>query len=397
MTLRYHDGRQTPIRAERSASGFVVPPKIPLPTLHVVPYNGLASRPPMGWNSWNHFHGDVDDAIIRSTADAMDANGMREAGYTYIVVDDTWEGQRDPQGIIHPNKKFPDMKALAAYVHSKGLKFGIYSTPGSKTCGDYEGSYGHEEQDAKTFAAWGVDYLKYDWCSAFRIYTNSEMRAVYQKMGDALRASGRPIVYSLCQSGKDNVWEWGPLVGGNLWRTTDDIADNWKAMSANGFSQNPLARFAAPGHWNDPDMLEIGNGGMTDDEYHTHMSLWAMLAAPLMAGNDLRSMTKEILSILTSKEVIAIDQDILGKQGGSIKQIGQVEIWERSLADGDIAIAVFNRGDDVAKVSIPWSDLQVSNPVTVRDVWEEKNLIVNKKLETVLNPHAVLMLRLQTK
>jgi len=395
MTLSYHDGRQTTLLAERAASGLVVPPKIPLPALHAVPYNGLAARPPMGWNSWNHFHGDVDDAIIRSTADAMAANGLREAGYSYIVIDDTWEGQRDPQGVIHPNKKFPDMKALADYVHSKGLKFGIYSTPGPKTCADYEGSYGHEEQDAATFAAWGVDYLKYDWCSAFRIYANSEMRAVYQKMGDALQASGRPIVYSLCQSGKDNVWEWGPLVGGNLWRTTDDIADNWKAISANGFSQDPLAEYAAPGHWNDPDMLEIGNGGMTDDEYRSHMSLWAILASPLMAGNDLRSVKASVLSILANKEVIAIDQDALGKQGGRIKRIEQVEIWKRSLAGGDIAIAVFNRGNDVAKVSVRWSDLQLSSPAKVRDVWEEKNLIPAKELQTVLKPHAVLMMRLQ--
>ncbi len=396
LSLRYHDGRETTLVAERAQGGFQVPARIEPPTLHAVPYNGLAATPPMGWNSWNHFHGDVDDAIVRGTADAMVSSGMREVGYTYIVIDDTWEGQRDAQGVIHPNKKFPDMKALADYVHSKGLKFGMYSAPGPKTCADYEGSYGHEEQDAKTFAQWGVDYLKYDWCSAFRIYKDSEMRAVYQKMGDALQATGRPIVYAICQSGKDNVWTWGALAGGNLWRTTDDIADNWKAMSANGFSQDPLADYAGPGHWNDPDMLEIGNGGMTDDEYRTHMSLWAMLAAPLMAGNDLRSMSKETASILANPEVIAIDQDTGGQQARRIKQIGDVEVWKRSLKDGETALALINRGSQVAEFSAPWSDAGISKPAGARNLWEQRDISVGKSLEAEIKPHGVLMLRLKT-
>jgi alpha-galactosidase len=398
LTLHDRNAPDASFTAERVAKGgFEVPPRVPPPALHTVPYNGLAATPPMGWNSWNHFHDRVDDAIIRSIADLMARNGMRDAGYMYVNIDDTWEERRDAQGFIYSNKKFPDMKALADYVHSKGLKLGIYSSPGPKTCGDYEGSYGHEEQDAKTFAEWGIDYLKYDWCSAFRIYKPSEMRAIYQKMGDALQASGRPIVYSLCQYGAENVWEWGPLVGGNLWRTTGDIFDSWKSMSDNGFSQDKLADYAGSGHWNDPDMLEIGNGGMTDEEYRTHMSLWSILAAPLMAGNDLRSMTPEILSILTNPEVIAIDQDASGKQGRRIKQMGQVEVWEKPLSSGYVALAVFNRGNATAKVSFHWSDFGLSKPVNVRDLWERRDVPSVENLSAELKPHGVMLLRLRTK
>src|SRR3954447_24776872 len=263
-----------------------LPLRTELPTLHRVPSNGLAQTPPMGWNSWNKFAGKVDDPGVRAAADAMASNGMKEAGYTYINIDDTWQGERDAQGNIQTNKKFPDMKALADYVHSKGLKIGIYSSPGPNTCAGYLGSYGHELQDAKTYAAWGMDYLKYDWCGAGSMYKNEEMQPLYQKMGDALHSVGRPIVYSLCQYGNADVWKWGPDVGGNLWRTTGDIKDTWESMAKIGFDQNDLAPYAGPGHWNDPDMLEIGNEGMTETEYRTHMSLWALLASPLLAGND---------------------------------------------------------------------------------------------------------------
>src|SRR5690349_22070134 len=296
--------------AHRAPAGEgAMPAKIPPPALHKVPYNGLAKTPPMGWNSWNKFAGRVDDATVRAIADAMVSSGMKDAGYVYINIDDTWEGERDAQGNIQTNKKFPDMKSLADYVHSKGLKIGIYSSPGPNTCAGYEGSYGHEEQDARTYAAWGIDYLKYDWCGARNLYSDEEMQAVYQTMGDALLKSGRPIVYSLCQYGRNDVWKWGPEVGGNLWRTTGDIRDAWESMTRIGFSQDELAIWAAPGHWNDPDMLEIGNAGMTDDEYRTHLSLWAILAAPLLAGNDLRNMAPTILEILTNREVIAVNQD----------------------------------------------------------------------------------------
>src|SRR5438876_2478451 len=302
----------------------------------------LALTPPMGWNSWNKFADKIDDQTVREIAHAMVSSGMKAAGYVYINIDDTWEAGRDAQGNIQTNSKFPDMKALADYVHGKGLKIGIYSSPAPKTCADYEGSYQHEEQDAKTWAAWGIDYLKYAWCSAAKVYPASEMKAVYKKMGDALKATGRPIVFSLCQYGRQNVWEWGASVGGNLWRTTGDIEDNWKSMSTIGFDkQAGHEKYAGPGHWNDPDMLEIGNGGMSAAEYRTHMSLWAMLAAPLLAGNDLRNMSDETRQILMNKEVIAIDQDKLGRQGHKISKEGSAEIWIKALENGGLAGALF--------------------------------------------------------
>ena len=346
-----------------------LPARIEPPPLKKVRYNGLAKTPPMGWNSWNKFAGRIDDATVRGIADAMASNGMKEAGYVYINIDDTWEGYRDKEGNITTNKKFPDMKALADYVHSKGLKIGIYSSPGPNTCAGYEGSYGHEEQDARTFAKWGIDYLKYDWCGARTLYTDEEMPAVYQKMGEALLKAGRPIVYSLCQYGRYDVWKWGPDVGGNLWRTTGDIRDTWDSMTGIGFRQNELAPYAKPGHWNDPDMLEIGNGGMSDTEYRTHMSLWAILAAPLLAGNDLRNMTQETLAILTNREVIAINQDKRGQQGKQVWKSGDQEIWTRPLSDGATAVAIFNRGKEEAKVNLKWADLGLANKKKVRDVW----------------------------
>src|SRR5258705_3374924 len=294
------DAPLTEMIATRAPEGEgALPARIEPPALHKVPYNGLAKTPPMGWNSWNKFAGRIDDATVRGIADAMAKNGMKDAGFVYINIDDTWEGYRDAQGNITTNKKFPDMKALADYVHSKGLKLGIYSSPGPNTCAGYEGSYGHEEQDARTFAKWGIDYLKYDWCGARTLYTDEEMPAIYQMMGDALSNSGRPIVYSLCQYGRLDVWKWGPDVGGNLWRATDDIRDTCESMTRIGFSQNELAPWAKPGHWNDPDMLEIGNGGGTERENQNHKSIGGVLARPLLAGNDLRNMRTGIHEILT--------------------------------------------------------------------------------------------------
>ena len=372
-----------------------MPARNPLPALHKVADNGLARTPPMGWNSWNKFAGRVDDAAVRGMADAMVTSGMRDAGYVYINIDDTWEGGRDAQGNITTNKKFPDMKALADYVHAKGLKLGIYSSPGPNTCAGYEGSYGHEKRDADTYAKWGIDYLKYDWCGARNLYTDEEMPAVYQIMGDALQATGRPIVYSLCQYGRLDVWKWGADVGGNLWRTTGDIRDAWDSMTRIGFSQAPLAPYAKPGHWNDPDMLEIGNGGMSDDEYRTHMSLWSILAAPLLAGNDLRTMTPAIRDILMNRDVIAIDQDPAGKQGTRVSQMGDVEIWTRELAGGASAVAVFNRGASAAPVAIRWADLKIDpRGATVRDLWAHANVQVSGAEHTVTVPsHGVVLLR----
>jgi alpha-galactosidase len=393
------DAALTEMVAHRAPAGEgALPARIPPPALHPVPDNGLAKTPPMGWNSWNKFAGRVDDASVRGMADAMASSGLKDAGYQYINIDDTWEGGRDARGNITTNRKFPDMKALADYVHSKGLKIGIYSSPGPNTCAGYEGSYGHEEQDARTYAAWGIDYLKYDWCGARNLYTDEEMQAVYQKMGDALHNVGRPILYSLCQYGRADVWKWGAEVAGNAWRTTGDIRDNWDSMSRIGFSQDPLAQWAKPGHWNDPDMLEIGNGGMTDAEYRTHMSLWSILAAPLLAGNDLRSMSQTISEILTNREVIAIDQDRDGKQGRRIAKSGEQEIWARPLAGGAQAIALFNHGADTATMTVKWAEVGMQHaPAHARDLWAHSDLKMNGPEYSVAVPaHGVVLLRISS-
>lgn len=384
------------MEAHRAPAGEgAMPGRLPLPALHDVPYNGLAKTPPMGWNSWNKFASKVDDASVRQMADAMAANGMKDAGYIYVNIDDTWQGERDAEGNIHPNKKFPDMKALADYVHSKGLKLGIYSSPGPNTCAGYEGSYGHEEQDARTYAAWGIDYLKYDWCGARNIYKAEDMQPVYQKMGDALHATGRPIVFSLCQYGLDDVWKWGPKVSGNLWRTTGDIRDSWASMSKIGFSQSDLASWAGPGHWNDPDMLEVGNSGMSDTEYKTHMSMWSMLAAPLLAGNDLRHVEPNIMEILANRDVIAIDQDPAGHAAQCMWKSGEQEIWVRPLADGSHAIALFNRAADPAKVTAKWADLGLtSTPPHARDLWLHQDVPLDGPEYSATVPgHGVTLLR----
>jgi alpha-galactosidase len=365
----------------------------------------VAATPPMGWNSWNHFAEKVTDADVRAAADAMVASGMKDAGYIYVNVDDSWEGERDESGNIHSNSKFPDMKALGDYVHSKGLKFGIYSSPGPKTCAGYEGSYGHEQQDANTYASWGVDFLKYDLCSYMDIMKLHDphqdpqqalamMQAAYRKMHQALLNTQRPIVYSLCQYGVDSVWEWGPQVGGNMWRTTDDIRDNYRSMALIGFSQAGLEKFAGPGHWNDPDMLEIGNGGMTADEYRTQMSLWAILAAPLLAGNDLSKIDETTKSILINKEVIAVDQDKLGIQGSRIRP---PQIWMKLLSDGSKAVALFNyvTDDEAEPFTLRFNDVGFSGPVHVRDLWAHKDLGVVCDSYTVTVPQGgVVMLRM---
>ncbi|WP_446743069.1 glycoside hydrolase family 27 protein [Silvibacterium acidisoli] len=362
----------------------------------------LASTPSMGWNSWNHFRDKADDATIRAIAEAMVTSGMRDAGYVYVNIDDDWEGVRDAQGNIQANAKFPDMKALADFVHSKGLKLGIYSSPGLKTCAGYEGSYGHEEQDAKTFAAWGIDYLKYDLCgmrdqmkaAGSPEAAHNMMVNAYLKMRDALQATERPIVYSLCQYGVDSVWEWGASVGGNAWRTTYDIRDNYASMVEIGFSQAGLAKFARPGHWNDPDMLEIGNGGMNLQEYRTHISLWAILAAPLLAGNDLTHMTPETVALLTNKDVIAIDQDQAGKQGDRVSAVGPMEVWLRPLADGGAAIGIFNRHPGSMKATVDLSMLGLDHASKVRDVWAGTEMTPMKGPMVFQVPgHGVVLLR----
>jgi len=348
--------------------------KLPLPALHDVPGNDLAPTPPMGVGNFAM----ATDAEARKVADEMVAYGLREAGYVYLQIDEGWQGRRDAQGNIHPNANFPDMKGLADYVHAKGLKLGLYSSPGPAACWGYAGSHGHEEQDAKTYAEWGIDYLKYDWCSAGALYhTQEEMQAAYQKMGEALRASGRPIVYGLCQYGMFNVAAWGRKVGGNLWRTTGDIGDRWDSMSRNGFDGNGELDNKGAGGWNDPDDLQIGIGGMTTEEYRTQMTLWSIMAAPLLVeknNNDLAKWTPAIKEILLNKEVVAVDQDALGKQGHRVFKQGLIEAWSKPLSGGTTAVALFNRGKEEHKVSVRWADLQLGNVQSVRDLWRKKDL-----------------------
>jgi alpha-galactosidase len=366
----------------------------------------VAATPPMGWNSWNFFAGKVTDKDIRDTADLLVSTGMRDAGYVYVNIDDTWEGKRDGEGRIQSNEKFPDMKALADYVHSRGLKLGIYSSPGPQTCARFEGSLGHEEQDAQTYADWGIDYLKYDLCSFRTVMLqqapndaaaqNKLMREAYEKMHQAIQKTGRPMVYSLCQYGWDSVWEWGPSVGANLWRTTGDISANFDRMSLIGRSQAGLAKFAGPGHWNDPDMLEVGNGKLTHDENVTHMTMWAMLAAPLIAGNNLTQMTPEISAILMNKEVIAIDQDTLGKQGGRVYAEGPVEIWAKPLKDGSEAVAIFNFGESASEmrgIGLHLKEMGLGASVKARDVWAAKDMgTIKDDWKTTVPRHGVVLL-----
>lgn len=341
----------------------------------------LALTPPMGWNSWNKFGCDINEDLIKQTADAMIASGMKDAGYLYVVIDDCWQVSRDANGNIVPDpKRFPSgMKGLADYIHAKGLKFGIYSDAGTKTCQKRPGSRGYEFQDARQYAAWGVDYLKYDWCNT----STQDSRASYAIMREALNISGRPIALSVCEWGKSKPWLWAGKIG-NLWRTTEDIQDMWEGKTNWGGLgvmnildlQDGLESYAGPGYWNDPDMLEVGNGGMTTTEYQSHLSLWAILAAPLMAGNDLRTMKPEIRNILTNKEVIAVDQDVLGRQGRRIHKDGDLEVWAKQLADGSRAVVLLNRAVGPREITARWQDLgyPAHLKAAVRDLWQHKEL-----------------------
>jgi alpha-galactosidase len=343
--------------------------------------NGLARTPPMGWNSWNKFACNVSEDLIKQAADAMVSSGMQDAGYQYVVIDDCWQVDRDAQGNIVPDaKRFPSgIKALADYVHGKGLKFGIYSDAGTGTCQNRPGGRGYEFQDARQYAAWGVDYLKYDWCN----HSTQDSRASYSIMRDALKKSGRPIVFSLCEWGSTKPWLWAGDVG-NLWRSTGDISDKWDTgEKQDGLGvvqildlQDGLQSYAGPGHWNDPDMLEVGNGGMSLTEYRAHFSMWCLLAAPLLAGNDIRSMSADIHDILTNKEVIAIDQDSLGREGHRVKRADGLEIWAKQLADGGRAVALLNRTGAEANITVSWTDIGYPVHITakVRDLWARKDL-----------------------
>ena len=355
----------------------------------------------MGWNSWNKFACDVNESLIRETADAMVASGMRDAGYRYLVIDDCWQIARDSVGnIIVDAERFPSgMKALADYVHSRGLEFGLYSDAGLKTCQGRPGGRGYEFQDARQYAAWGVDYLKYDWCS----HGTQNSAASYSLMRSALEAAGRPIVFSICEWGSTQPWLWATTIG-NLWRTTGDIQDCFDCTTRGGLSvtriidlQVGIESYAGPGHWNDPDMLEVGNGGMTADEYRAHLSMWAMLAAPLMAGNDLRTMTPEIQTILTNPEVIAVDQDSLGREGRKVRDDGAQEVWSKEMVDGSRAVALLNRDSTAATIAVRWPEIgyTATVPARVRDLWAHRDMGTRQgSFEAAVPPHAVVMVRI---
>lgn len=348
--------------------------------------DALALTPPMGWNSWNVWGPAVDDAKVRAAAEWLERSGLAAHGFQYIVIDDAWEGTRDANGKIQPNEKFPDMRALADAVHARGLKLGIYSSPGPKTCEGFEGSWQYEANDAATYASWGIDFLKYDWCSYEEIapvHTLAELQKPYLVMRDALRAVERDIVYSLCQYGYGDVWQWGADVGGNLWRSSGDLLDNWSNLESVGFRQAGREIWTRPGHWNDTDMLVVGNVGwgpnlhptkLTPNEQMIHLALWALQAAPLFIGADLSSLDEFTLALLTNDEVLDVDQDPLGRAASRVWKQDRLEIWARPLSDGTVAVGLFNRGLTPNKVTAQWSHLGLRGRQPVRDLWQRRDL-----------------------
>lgn len=370
----------------------------------------------MGWNSWNTFQVNINEQLVKDMADVLVSSGMRDAGYTYLVLDDGWMAmERDPKtgDLIPDPKKFPNgLQPVVDYVHSKGLKFGLYNCAGTKTCAGYPGTRGYEYQDARFYAAQGTDYLKFDWCSSNGI----NAREAYATMSKALRTAGRPIIFSLCEWGSNHPWQWAEPVG-QLWRTTGDIGvkfdgyinmGEWKANSVMVITdmQDSLRKYNGPNHWNDPDMLEVGNG-LTPAENRTHFSLWAMMASPLMAGNDLRKMTEETKAVLTNKDVIAVDQDVLGIQGFKYADRDSLQTWFKPLSNGDWAVAFVNRSGTPKQVEFNWQTEVVNdnvfnkqldaktNTFKLRDLWTKKEAGTTKKpLKAVLPPHDVIMLRL---
>jgi alpha-galactosidase len=428
----------------------------------------ISLTPALGWNSWNHFAGRVTEADVRGAADAMVSSGLMDHGWSYINIDDCWEGKRDTNGMIQSNEKFPDMKALADYIHSKGLKFGIYSSPGPLTCAKFEGSFGHEDQDAAQYGNWGVDYVKYDRCSygrnvdeekasryatlmspgdaaQFKViadertplaaiwykHRTKDQQTRYDELEKQYRAFlskipleeraridleleqkpyvlfrhsldkvKRDIIFSYCQYGLGNVWEWGEKLGGNSWRTGKDIGACWthpekRGIADIGFAQNGLEKYAGPGHWNDPDMLEIGNGRMTPEEQYTHMSLWALLASPLLIGCDMTKMSPFTVSLLGNDEVLDVNQDPLGKQAGRIALQRETQVWAKDLEDGSKAVGLFNLGEQPAKVTVTWEQLGAKGPQVVRDLWRQKNLgSFTSSFESKVPRHGVVLVKI---
>ena len=386
--------------------------------LTIVCGNQIALTPPLGWNSWNCFACDVDEKKVKAAANAMVNSGLADHGWSYINIDDCWMVKpesddsivggktRDAQGNMNTNKKFPDMKGLADYIHSLGLKIGTYSGPGPKTCAGYTACYQFEEKDAQRFADWGFDYLKYDWCDYELIakdHSLPELKKPYSVMQNALGKTNRDIVYSLCQYGMGDVWEWGAEVGGNCWRTTGDITDDWSSVESIGFGQAGHEAFAGPGHWNDPDMLVVGKVGwgpqlhytrLSPNEQYTHISLWALLAAPLLIGCDMTQMDEFTYSLLSNDEVLDVNQDILGKQASRIVQYDGLEVWSKELEDGSKAVGLFNRGLFPASLTVTWKDLGISGTYTVRDLWPQTDEgKFDQKYTATIPAHGVKLVR----
>lgn len=400
--------------------------KLPLPQLRDLPSNGLAQTPPMGWSSWFRFTNTIDENTVRQTADALVSSGLREAGYTLVEIDDGWQGRRDDKGILHPNSKFSDMKALGDYIHSKGLKFGIYTSAGPVTCAGYVGSHGYETEDAQTFASWGVDFLMNDVCSALEIYkTLPELRAIHQKMAEALRTAGRPVIYKIHDpdnmvdfvkfyagervnfSGSHGLENWARRAGANLWRTGADLgtyASPWWASISERFERHGKPEDARPGGWNDEDNLLVGLSvpipsvrPLTIDESRATMTLWSMLASPLILGADVRSLSPEFKSLLMNKEVIAVDQDPLCKQGRRVVKRGTNEVWVKQLSDDAVAVALFNRGEKAAAVEVKWADLGLAHAQQIRDLWNQRDLgRIDGSYSATVPTHGAVLLKVVT-
>lgn len=392
---------------------------VALAALSIIPlsaqkFEGLAKTPPMGWNSWNKFACNIDESLIKGVADAMVETGLRDAGYVYLNLDDCWHGQRDSLGFIQADPvRFPSgIKALADYVHSKGLKIGIYSDAGRQTCAGRPGSLGHEYQDAMQYAKWGIDYLKYDWCNT----ENVNPVGAYNLMRDALRAAGRPILFSMCEWGQSKPWEWAAETG-HMWRTTGDIFNCFDCLDQHpGWAsygvmqildmQNGLRKYAGPGHWNDPDMLEVGNGQAVNED-RAHFSMWCMLAAPLILGNDIRSMSQDTKDILMNREVVAINQDSLGVQGLKFAAKDGLEFWFKPLANNDWAFCILNRTTEAKQYTIDWQFFNLYDEVAkrftdfdsktymIRNLWTKKAEGNTSKIKSVTIPgHDVVLYRL---
>jgi alpha-galactosidase len=411
LALEPESGRITGVLAQRGTYEVEVRAKnsagVADRPLKIVCGDAIALTPPLGWNSWNCFGCDVNEANVRAAADAMVASGLTQHGWTYINIDDCWEAGRDAEGKILANPKFPNMKGLTDYVHGKGLRIGLYSSPGPKTCAGHTGSFQHEEQDARQYAEWGFDYLKYDWCSYGEIAPNPDHEQLlkpYRVMRAALDKAPRDIVFSLCQYGMGDVWEWGAQVGGNCWRTTGDITDTWGSMSGIGFGQAGHEKFVGPGHWNDPDMLVVGYVGwsakvrptkLTPNEQYTHISLWCLLCSPLLIGCDMTRLDDFTLNLLTNDEVLEVNQDPLGRQAGRVAKHGAAEVWAKEMEDGTRVAGLFNLGEEPAPVTLNWAELGISGQQTVRDLWRQIGLgVFSSKFQAVVPRHGVVLVRL---